>query len=661
MYKVPKPVEMKFCIETSSQHLHGRVKTSSDLLADDAGGTFAYFVKGNPTICRKLAKMLEVRQGDQVAFRSVEMPIAEEIVLEAPSEDVNGKPQVPKLVTVGMFFMNRTMGKHPVYGGVFTNEHAFKVVSVKGNSKHGFFKYSRFYSKVNVVKGDCWKICKNLYKEFSGKGCFGKLPTLKGFVEKMVQVVKVHSIVAVAGLRGCGKRAAVFKAGWKIGYRVREVSMCSIQTLAAFETLLSSQQDFTLLHIRQFNEGLSSILANQEEIIYKIRDILTLYLENDRSNALILSSSLSNELKPAIRNLCIQLQLPPPGAQDREFLLSLLLPNPCSELIHNSSGKTTEDLLNLSCLSPLTSDSILKSFKSSSSGIPNVKWEDVGGLQTAKQEIIDTVQLPLLHPEFFKLRPRSGLLLYGPPGTGKTLLAKAIATECSLNFISIKGPELLNMYIGESEKNVRELFDRARTLQPCVLFFDELDSLAPKRGQGSDLGVMDRIVSQLLTEIDSLQTAQKLFIIGATNRPDLLDPALLRPGRFDKMIYLGVPDDLESKVKVFEAQTYKFNLQVRSFELVAQACVGCYSGADIYAVCAQALADSYLEKVAELERRFREYVENEIYEEVLGFDDWVVAQDLRVVVTQEKFEQAVKKIRPTISEGDLDRYKYFGK
>ncbi|KAA8543139.1 hypothetical protein F0562_021366 [Nyssa sinensis] len=162
--------------------------------------------------------------------------------------------------------------------------------------------------------------------------------------------------------------------------------------------------------------------------------------------------------------------------------------------------------------------------------VPNVKWEDVGGLEDVKKSILDTVQLPLLHKDLFSsgLRKRSGVLLYGPPGTGKTLLAKAVATECSLNFLSVKGPELINMYIGESEKNVRDIFQKARSARPCVIFFDELDSLAPARGASGDSGgVMDRVVSQMLAEIDGLNdSTQDLFIIGASNRPDLIDPAL---------------------------------------------------------------------------------------------------------------------------------------
>ena len=188
--------------------------------------------------------------------------------------------------------------------------------------------------------------------------------------------------------------------------------------------------------------------------------------------------------------------------------------------------------------------------------IPEVKWSDVGGLAGAKEDILQTIMLPIEKPHLFRngVTARSGLLFYGPPGTGKTLLAKAIATECQMNFISVKGPELLNMYVGESEKNVRDVFERARENLPCIVFFDELDSLAPARGKGADSSqVMDRIVAQLLTEIDGVGKKPGLFTIGATNRPDLLDSALLRTGRFDKMIYLGVAKTVEEKVKIIEA------------------------------------------------------------------------------------------------------------
>jgi len=185
---------------------------------------------------------------------------------------------------------------------------------------------------------------------------------------------------------------------------------------------------------------------------------------------------------------------------------------------------------------------------------------------------------------------RTGLLFYGPPGTGKTLLAKAIATECQMNFISVKGPELLNMYVGESEKNVREVFERARENLPCIIFFDELDSLAPARGKGADSGqVMDRIVAQLLTEIDGVGKKPGLFIIGATNRPDLLDSALLRTGRFDKMIYLGVASSTEEKIKIIEALSRQIHLNAEvNLELVAESLPPNFTGADFSALTTEA-------------------------------------------------------------------------
>lgn len=243
--------------------------------------------------------------------------------------------------------------------------------------------------------------------------------------------------------------------------------------------------------------------------------------------------------------------------------------------------------------------------------IPNVKWDDVGGLEDVKEEILDVVQLPIKHPELFAsgVRQRSGILLYGPPGTGKTLLAKAIATECNLNFLSVKGPELLNMYIGESEKNVRQVFAKARSCRPCILFFDELDSLAPMRGRGSDSGgVMDRVVSQLLTEIDGLSGSSsgndQVFVIGATNRPDLLETGLLRPGRFDRLLYLGICNEKAAQMKVVQALTRKFAL-AKDVDLgdVVEHCPLNFTGADFYALCSSALAAALKDRVAAFDKQ----------------------------------------------------------
>uniref|UniRef100_A0A674IHV9 Peroxisomal ATPase PEX6 n=1 Tax=Terrapene triunguis TaxID=2587831 RepID=A0A674IHV9_9SAUR len=232
--------------------------------------------------------------------------------------------------------------------------------------------------------------------------------------------------------------------------------------------------------------------------------------------------------------------------------------------------------------------------------IPAVTWQDIGGLQEAKKDILDTIQLPLEHPELLSVGlRRSGLLLYGPPGTGKTLLAKAVATECTMTFLSVKGPELINMYVGQSEGNVREVFARARAAAPCIIFFDELDSLAPNRGRSGDSGgVMDRVVSQLLAELDGLHSTRDVFVIGATNRPDLLDPALLRPGRFDKLVYVGMNEDRESQLRVLSAITRKFKLDpsVRLNSVLDQ-CPAQLTGADLYALCADAMLCAVKRKV----------------------------------------------------------------
>jgi SpoVK/Ycf46/Vps4 family AAA+-type ATPase len=229
--------------------------------------------------------------------------------------------------------------------------------------------------------------------------------------------------------------------------------------------------------------------------------------------------------------------------------------------------------------------------------VPKVRWDDVGGLERAKRELLDVVRLPLERPELFAsgVRQRSGVLMYGPPGVGKTLLAKAVATECGLAFLSVKGPELLNMYVGESERNVRAVFDKAREAAPCVIFFDELDALAPNRGGGG--GVMDRVVAQLLAELDGMQSNNQLFVIGATNRPDLLDAALLRPGRFDRLVYLGVPATRDEQCRILRAITRKFTIANDcDFPKLLLAAPMHLTGADFYALC----ADAFLAAVAEL-------------------------------------------------------------
>jgi transitional endoplasmic reticulum ATPase len=191
---------------------------------------------------------------------------------------------------------------------------------------------------------------------------------------------------------------------------------------------------------------------------------------------------------------------------------------------------------------------------------PNVKWEDIGGLTTVKEELTEAVEWPLKYGKLFlkgDVKPPKGILLYGPPGTGKTLIAKAVANESEANFISIKGPELISKWVGESEKGVREVFRKARAAAPCVIFFDEVDAIAPRRKSGeSDSQVTERVVSQLLTEMDGLEELKGVVVLGATNRPDIIDEALLRPGRFDKLLRVPTPDK-EGRIEILKIHTKK--------------------------------------------------------------------------------------------------------
>ncbi|MFH0847975.1 MAG: CDC48 family AAA ATPase [archaeon] len=223
--------------------------------------------------------------------------------------------------------------------------------------------------------------------------------------------------------------------------------------------------------------------------------------------------------------------------------------------------------------------------------IPTVRWSDVGGLEKVKEELIEAVEWPLKKPEIFKkmgIKPPKGILLFGPPGCGKTMLARAVATESEANFISIKGPEIFSKWVGESEKAIREVFRKARTAAPAIIFFDELDSLVPKRGMGyGDSGASERVISQLLTELDGIESLENIVVIAATNRPDIIDTAVLRPGRFDRMIYVPSPDE-RTRVQIFKEHMKEMPLSKDvNLEELARMSIG-YSGADIQAVCREA-------------------------------------------------------------------------
>ncbi len=260
---------------------------------------------------------------------------------------------------------------------------------------------------------------------------------------------------------------------------------------------------------------------------------------------------------------------------------------------------------------------------------PNVSWENIGGLGSIKQELKEAVEWPMKYPESFErmgIRPSRGILLYGPPGTGKTLLAKAVAKESDANFIQIKGPSLLSMWVGKSEEGVRKIFERARQVAPCIIFFDEIDSLAGKRGIETGTKVMERVLNQLLAEMDGLEDLNDILIIGATNRPDMLDPALLRPGRFDRILLVNVPGE-EGRLNILKIHTKNMPLAKDvNIKDLSRKTIG-YTGADLEALTREA-----------------------------GM--LALREDLKSDQVKKKhFEEALKKIQPSVSKPSIEVYK----
>ncbi|MEM3440110.1 MAG: CDC48 family AAA ATPase [Candidatus Bathyarchaeia archaeon] len=260
--------------------------------------------------------------------------------------------------------------------------------------------------------------------------------------------------------------------------------------------------------------------------------------------------------------------------------------------------------------------------------VPNVHWDDIGGLEEAKAELRESVEWPIRNPDSFKrmgIKPPKGVLLFGPPGCGKTLLARAVATESEANFISIKGPEIFSKWVGESEKAIREVFRKGRTAAPAIIFFDELDAIVPKRGMGyADSGATERVISQLLTEMDGIEALENVVVIGATNRPDILDPAVLRPGRFDRLIYVP-PPDADNLERILMIHTRKMPL-AKDVDLkqLARTMIG-YSGADVEAVCREAAINA-------------------------------LRRDMRATeVTLQDFRNAMERIKPSITP-DMDNW-----
>ncbi|MBU4266935.1 MAG: CDC48 family AAA ATPase [Candidatus Altiarchaeales archaeon] len=261
--------------------------------------------------------------------------------------------------------------------------------------------------------------------------------------------------------------------------------------------------------------------------------------------------------------------------------------------------------------------------------VPDVKWKDIGGLDEVKNSLKEAVEWPLKYPDAFErmgIRPSKAILLYGPPGCGKTLLAKAAANESEANFISVKGPEVLSMWVGESEKGIREIFKKAKQTAPTIILFDEIDAIAPRRRGDSGAGshVSETVVNQILTEMDGIESLENVIVVGATNRPDILDPSLLRPGRFDSRIIVPAPDNA-ARLQIFKIHTKEMPLEGVDLEELTSRTKD-YSGADIEAVCREAAMISLRENIKSKK------------------------------VTKKHFDKALDKIKPSVSKVDLESY-----
>lgn len=269
--------------------------------------------------------------------------------------------------------------------------------------------------------------------------------------------------------------------------------------------------------------------------------------------------------------------------------------------------------------------------------IPEVSWEDIGGLEKVKETLKELIELPLQNPDCYRnigIKPARGILLYGPPGTGKTLIAKAVANECKVNFISIKGPEIMSKWMGDSEKAVRQMFKKAKQIAPSIIFLDEIDAIAPKRGHLNDSGTTERVVNQLLTSMDGFEDMERVMVIGATNRPDIIDPALLRPGRFDSLTLVPLPD-AKDREAILQVNAKNMHLDGVDFKVLA-AKTEWFSGADITALC----RESGLNAI----RSGRSSVSQSDFEKALK--DVYPSCDKSMMKWYEEFSKKVEKVSP---------------
>ncbi|XP_011685326.1 PREDICTED: peroxisome assembly factor 2 [Wasmannia auropunctata] len=514
---------------------------------------------------------------------------------------------------------------------------------------------------------------------------------IKPFLKKGLKDIRlnVKPVFLVKGPEGCGKSELVETAAKRMGLLFLNTDVmatfASMKTELMLRSMLETAESCTpcLLYINNIQTFGKTLEGQKDERAISDFAAAVARLSNKRYEfpLIVVASSDETDLPAELQRIFVEtIRVKHLDQEKRAELISWLLSTrnltataDLSKVAALCSDFKFADLLALSlhavkfrceltppdkrCTLNLEQEDFdrayeyMQSMYSDSKGAPHVAevhWEDIGGLAELKHEIIRRIQLPLLNAFGFG---QSGLLLYGPPGTGKTLLAKAVATEYQMSFLSIKGPELLNMYVGQSEENVRQIFESARSAAPCIIFFDELDSLAPNRGRAGDSGgVMDRIVSQLLAEMDGLEESGSIFIIGATNRPDLIDPALLRPGRFDKMLYVGIHSDRASKLSVLKAQTRKFEFREdgRELEQVVDRLPDNVTGADLYSVSSNAWLNAVRDVLAKHQETERTDNSHSVEEEGVIKDN--------VIVELRHLSDAICNLVPSVTDEEIERY-----
>ena len=456
-----------------------------------------------------------------------------------------------------------------------------------------------------------------------------------------------------------------------------------------------------------FIDEIDAIAPKRDEVIGEVErrvvaQLLTLMdgLESRGNIIVIAATNRPNAVDPALRRpgrFDREIEIPLPDKQGRLEILQIHTRNMplakdvnlvrLAEMTHGYTGADLAALVREAAMNALrrylpkidlnqerippeildemvvTFDDFMKAFKEIvPSGlreiyveVPEVRWTDIGGLEDVKEELREIVEYPLKFRDAYEalsIEVPKGVLLFGPPGTGKTLLAKAVATESGANFIAVRGPEVLSKWVGESEKAIREIFRKARQAAPTVVFFDEIDAVAPARGMGIDTGVTERIVNQLLAEMDGIEKLENVVIIAATNRPDILDPALLRPGRFDRLIYVPPPDK-QARLEILKVHTRKVALDEDvSLEELAERTEG-YTGADLAALVREAT----LRALREAMKACGSKAERECTDQ--SCKDTKIQECLKgslIKVGKRHFDEALRKVRPSVSSEMVQFY-----